>query len=247
MIDQDRLGRFRREIARLVADLPADEFGRTVRAKLSDYLDRNGLPDVGASRLELIRQFEDLLGSDLAAFGRAIVDQYDEARTTVNDLYSDLGDVDITANAPRLVLVERAVRFDIGRYNEALAARIADAARAAMARRDDVRDLIRTFEQMGGQAATHARALGNTYVRRYARATKNERARVASVQFFEYVGAVRPTTRPFCLERVGKTYSITSILAMVNANLGPVIECCGGWNCAHDWEPDPLATEERIS
>lgn len=32
------------------------------------------------------------------------------------------------------------------------------------------------------------------------------------------------------------------IFRLKNGNLEPVIENCGGWNCIHEWEPDPTAT-----
>lgn len=242
-IDRPRFDRFRAEIDALAEAVPAAEFGRAVRDRLAGYVERNGIPD--GSDLELVRLVERLLGDDYAALASAIVRQFTEARDLVNELYADIGDVDVTADTRRLTRIERAVRFDIGQYDEAIARDLARAARESLALREDVRDLIQRIEKVGGKAETYASTLGNTYTLRYARATKSERARIGGIQFFEYVGAIRPTTRPFCLERVGKTYSTSSILAMRNGNLEPVIECCGGWQCAHHWEPDPLATEER--
>ena len=42
---------------------------------------------------------------------------------------------------------------------------------------------------------------------------------------------------------VGTTHHIDQIQKMRNGNRKPVETYCGGWNCLHDWGPDPFADE----
>ena len=140
--------------------------------------------------------------------------------------------------------VEAANAFDLGKYRQATVASIADKVRRSIILQEDVEELIERIRPINQKTEFYARAIGQTIIKRYGRALKNEKARLAEVERFQYVGAIRRTSREFCRTHAGKTYALTTILQLKNRNLEPVIENCGGWNCVHDWEPDPFATAE---
>jgi hypothetical protein len=54
-----------------------------------------------------------------------------------------------------------------------------------------------------------------------------------------YTGPVDNVIRPFCLERVGNTYTIDEISRMKNGQTDNVLLTGGGFNCRHSWVAVP--------
>lgn len=50
-----------------------------------------------------------------------------------------------------------------------------------------------------------------------------------------YVGVLDKLTRPFCRERVGKTYRLSEVKKMDNGQKLDVVTSKGGYNCRHIW------------
>ncbi len=67
-----------------------------------------------------------------------------------------------------------------------------------------------------------------------------EKAKRAGVEWYKYSGIKRDSIRDFCDEHLNKHYTLKQIQAMRNGNREPVELYAGGWNCIHDWLPDPL-------
>lgn len=53
--------------------------------------------------------------------------------------------------------------------------------------------------------------------------------------------------RPFCAERLGKTFTVKEILAMNNGQGLPVQYSCGGYNCKHRWTPTKFKTVSQAA
>lgn len=107
-------------------------------------------------------------------------------------------------------------------------------------------ELVKTIEgSLGGAVGASGVPLVN-YARLYARdnlanfmrevnVTKSED--IGITQFY-YMGDVIATTRSFCRQRVGKTYTkdqINSWTYKWQGKSGPAMTNCGGWNCRHHW------------
>lgn len=82
-----------------------------------------------------------------------------------------------------------------------------------------------------------ASTLANTAVAQFDNAYMIENAQQAGVTKFIYDGSIIATTRDFCRERVGKTFTLQELEAMDNGQGLPVIPSLGGYNCRHYLTP----------
>jgi hypothetical protein len=82
-----------------------------------------------------------------------------------------------------------------------------------------------------------ASTLANTAVAQFDNAYMIENAQQAGVTKFIYDGTIIATTRDFCRERVGKTFTLAELEAMDNGQGLPVIPSLGGYNCRHYLTP----------
>jgi hypothetical protein len=85
-------------------------------------------------------------------------------------------------------------------------------------------------------AQLYARDSFNIFNRNYSQIISND----LDVQYFEYFGQVIKDTRPFCMERVGKTFSKAEIESWAsldwqgknpNTDKSTIFTYCGGYNC----------------
>ncbi len=237
-IDRQRYNEFRDDLQALFDELTVEERLRTFEAKLLDYLSRRDVDPTGALRLR--RVVRDLLGDELAKLYPEVVRAYSDTLEIVNLHYSDLG-VDITRDWQTIRAIEQATAQELGRYQESTVRDIDQAVRQGIINEDGVRELAERIRPASRKAAFYAETIAKTQIKTVGRAAKAEKARLASVQMFEYVGIIRSTTRPFCRRMVGTTLNLNEIHQLRNGNKEPVLLHCGGWNCIHDWEPDPFA------
>ena len=92
--------------------------------------------------------------------------------------------------------------------------------------------------------------IASTLLKSYGRYWLFEESKKANVLYFRYAGIIRQfnnkiLSRSFCTKLLnasqeGIRWHINEINNMKNGQLEPVILFCGGWNCHHDWEPDPF-------
>lgn len=239
--DKGRYKEFQQEMTTLTRGLSADEQLAVVRAKLLDYLAKNDVKVEDLPRVETIAR--NLLTDELAPFVDRVLRRYADVLRAVNEVYVDLG-VDITRDFGKIYAIEQANARQFGEYEDSVVEEIKRNVRESIVTKERVTELETRLKTLQGKAAFYARTIAQTQMRVIARVAKGEKARIAEVVFFEYVGTVRQTTRPYCLKLIGKTFHIDTIRAMRNGNKEPVFDNCGGWNCIHDWEPDPFATEE---
>lgn len=242
-IDRQRLALFNEEMAGLLEELTFESFYQLFQDKLFDYLSGlvNGteVPGITELRKEVGRLFD----PELAKHARNIFNHFEDTVNLVNSRYADLG-TNIGRDLPRLQRVEALTQSYLGRYRKSTVAQIAKVVRKGLLDGNSIRQITRALKAgTDGKAQFYARTIAQTAVKGYGRAGKAEKANLAEVFYYEYVGIIRKNTRPFCRLMVGSTHHIDFIRVMRNGNLEPVITHCGGWNCHHDWEPDPFARE----
>ncbi len=228
-------------MAKLRQGLSTRDYQRIVQAKLIDWISKN--QPSADDMLRIRRIVRQLLGDELDPWVQKVFKKYEDILEAVNRHYSDLG-VDVTRDFPTIRAIEEVNALSIGEYEDAVAEAIAQAVRESIMQGESVRELEDRIKELGDRAEVYARTLAQTQLHSVARVAKHEKAAIAEVQYFEYVGIIRMTTRPFCAAHVGRTMHLDTIHLLRNGNKSPVLAHCGGWNCIHDLEPDPFATAE---
>lgn len=243
-IDRKRLTEFRQRLDALFATVSFEERWRTVAAKILDMLSRDAFRKLSA--IERRQAIQRLFRPENARFVDAVFDAFENVLKTINELYSDLG-VDVNRDFSKIRAIERISLTQLGDYEDGMVKAILRELREAITRNENVKQVTRRLGRLGGRASFYAETLARTQLKGYGRTAKAEKARLGEVFFYEYVGILRPTTRPFCESLIGTTHHIDQINEMRNGNLEPVLLYCGGWNCYHDWEPDPFATQSTLA
>lgn len=239
-VDDTRYQSFRDRMNRLTRDLSATEQMEVVRAKVMDFLARSGL---NATAADDIRGYtRTLVSTEMEDYVDATFGRVDSVLDSVNGLYDDIGD-DINRSFPVIYATEEALAQDLGSWEEDVAISMQKAVRKAVTTGQSIDDLEKVIAGISERSALFARAIARTQLRVVARVAKVEKARIAEVFFYQYVGNVRGVTRAFCRTMAGTTHHVDTIHQLRNGNKEPVLTNCGGWNCVHDWEPDPFATE----
>lgn len=240
-INNERLQAYLDEMRDLQQRVGRTEFVRRFEKKVLDLFARGQIDTADIDILR--RELERLFGGEFQGFSGRIRQSYDDVLEVVNTLYDDLG-LSISRDFQRVRAIERAIDFQLGEYRASTIESVAREIRRGVIENVNVRDLEQRIFQIGGKAAQYAEAISKTGIKRYGRVSRYQKALIANIQYFQYQGVLRETTRPFCRVNLRKIFHINTILQMLNGNLEPVIENCGGWNCIHEWEPDGTATAE---
>jgi len=243
-IDQERYETYKSEVEEYIQSLSPAERQEAVKAKLLDWLART---DVDAKdQLAIQRKtrefFDDAFDGDdpeWSDINDELAERYEQTTETVNRLYDDVGD-HISREMQQVRAIEQANEAALGEYRESTIQEIRTEIQNGLAAGDDVDALRDRIAPISSKASFYAETIAKTHVKSFGRAVKAEKARLGNVPTFEYVGIIRSTTRPFCRELVDTTHHIDDIRKMRNNNREPVLIHCGGWNCIHDWEPDPF-------
>lgn len=234
-VNQARYQRFQADLVALQKSLTRPSYFKALESKLLDYVARNQPTDDASLRIEITRLFDD----EFNPFVRRVFQTYDDVLAAVNQHYAELA-VDVARDVARIQAIERANAADLGQYRADTLARIQQATREALFSDEGAEALADRIGATSDRARDFARTLAQTQIMVVGRVAKTEKARLADVHYFEYVGIVRETTRPFCEDLAGTTHHLDAIHQMRNFNKEPVIDNCGGWNCVHEWEPDPF-------
>lgn len=239
-VDQNRYEQYQTEMTALSKGLSAKSHMKVVRSKVLDFLSKNAIT-IEAS-YEVKRLVQTLLDDELTTYLNKLNGKYDQVIEMVNTIYSDLG-VEVTRNFNQIYAIERVNASEIGEFEDGVARRISDAVRKAAIEKTTPENLAKTIAAFSDKSAIYAETIAKTQLKGISRVAKNEKAYSAEVFVFEYVGHVRDVTRAFCRALSGTSHHLDTIHELRNGNREPVMENCGGWNCIHDWEPDPFATE----
>lgn len=90
----------------------------------------------------------------------------------------------------------------------------------------------------GTPLANYARLYARDNLMNFMREVHVSKSKDLGMDRFLYVGNIITTTRPFCRQRVGKTYTEDQIKSWTykwQGKSGPAMTHCGGWNCRHHW------------
>lgn len=237
-VDAQRLARYRRELVALIDGLSILSSERLIREKLLRFVARER-PD----RAALEQAIRELLGPQWVRLAQAVEEEYSFLMDLVNQEYDDLG-LDLERDFEEIRALELTTRAEIGRYEEEATQLVARRTWEGILAGDSTRELGERLRGVSEKVDRYADTLGKSQLWRYQRTLKVNKAALADVQYFEYVGLVTKGTRPFCRAMVGQTVHVDTIGRLRNANREPVLYNCGGWNCKHEWEPDPFATEQ---
>lgn len=238
-IDEDRYDTYDAELRDYVESLSFEERRATIEAKLLDWLSRTDASESEPSRIQ--RRVSEILNDEISDWAAEIFDRHERTVDLVNDLYDDVGD-DVGRTHQRIQAIEAVNIGELGDYQRGIETEIRGAIQDGLRAGEGVDGLRERISPISLKARAYADTIAKTHVKSYGRALKATKARLASVPAFEYVGIVRDTTRPFCRNLVGSTHHVDDIRRMRNGNREPVHLHCGGWNCIHDWEPDPFAS-----
>lgn len=143
-----------------------------------------------------------------------------------------LGIVDREAAVAVLLRTEQQFATVAGRIEQGVVDIVARAVREDTPRREIEHQLVHQLNKSRRAAATVA----NTGLAAFDRIDTFRQAREAGVERFKYVGP--PAERPFCRDRLGKTYTRVEIEQMSNGQGLPVATYGGGYNCRHTWQVD---------
>lgn len=106
------------------------------------------------------------------------------------------------------------------------------------------------FAKNGVPMAAYAGMMANDSIMNYHQTLGLKKAADAGLDHFLYCGNIMNTSRPFCIERVGRVYSreeINNWTFRWKGKAGPAMTHRGGYNCRHHWQPVDPKWMEGIS
>lgn len=227
---------YRKEIERIRKSVSFGTYMETISDKIFKILPLVDTQDMDILKLHIKRIF----GNEYNQFVDEIFTKYDKILTTVNKIY-DYGE-DISDTASRIIKYEKVSKIYLGDYSDKAQKLITKNISDGIAKNLTIKEISDSLKGTEERVTTYADALAETQFMGYSRTCKAEKASIAEVRWFEYVGVETARTREFCLEHLGKHYNIDEIKKMNNGpgQLKPVLTYCGGWRCNHEWEPDPF-------
>lgn len=243
MADLVRFEEYMNEMAGIQARVGDPVFIRRFELQLFELLSSGQIRDdeVGL----ILQELESLFTVEFSTYEQAIKSEYDTILSMVNDKYDDLGD-DISREFDTVRRIEVTNDLQLGAYKEDTITSIKEKVDKGIRSDKSMTEVQDDIAKINSRSAFYAETLARTSLMRYGRVSKYEKALLADVNIFAYLGILRDTTRPFCRALLNGRYKLEDIQQFRNGNLEPVIHNCGGWNCIHDWEPDPTATEDDV-
>lgn len=242
-VSKKRRNDFQRDLKAIIDEIGFKEYYDIFEAQLLDYATRlqaaTGKPP---TRAEIYRAINRAYGPYFEKYANQVFAKYDDIVSAVNLHYGDIAD-DVGRSLSRVNAIEKVIATEIGNFKDVTLSEIAKTLRKDLLAGKKQNDIRKNLIKIGGKTAAYADAISETQLQGYGRTLKQEKARIGEVLYFEYVGIIRKTTRPFCRALVGQTKHLSEIKKMKNGNLEPVSIYCGGWRCKHDWEPDPFFEE----
>jgi hypothetical protein len=239
-IDKKILKQYQLEITSLQKSLSTETFNRVLLDKLMDFISKNPPKDIYDIKYELRRIYDPIY----SGYVTTIFSTYDKNIELVNTLYKDLG-VDVARDMNKVKAIEKINASKLGIYRRESLNAIASKTREAIINKLTLDEQIKILSAIDDKVSTYAETIATTQTKGYGQELKNIKANLGEVFYYEYVGIIRSNTRPFCrniLTSANKTFHIDEINAMENGvkQIKPVRIYGGGWNCHHNWEPDPF-------
>jgi len=243
MADNNIIRKFQKAMLQIQKQLSFKASYKTFLDKLLSAFSRD--PELFKQNYPTV--IKNLFKAEWQNFDKEFIGQYDKVINIVNDLYKDLGE-EVNRDLIKIKNIEKVNETRLGKFEDKAIEVIQKKVRQGLFTNQSVDELAQSLKTSG--VDFYANTIARTQINGYARESKNVKANIAQVFYYEYVGQRRPTTRPFCDEMLGQTLSIDEINRLDNSfvsksgkvykQLQPVITYCGGWNCIHNWEPDPF-------
>ncbi len=236
---------YQKEMLKLRKQVNSKEFYSIAEAKLGDYFSKNSAADL----MEIKHIVHEILPPQFQHYADDLYKNYNKILDIVNEIYSGLG-VDIQRDLPKIKQIEKVTQSYLGKFEPAAEKKLVTTIRTGLLDKLSVKELSAEISKAGDAVSAYSDIIAKTKIQGYGRVSKIEKARIAGVLFFDYVGLIRDTTRDFCLmmlqlSKEGKRWTIAELDALDNGpkQLKPVSENGGGWGCHHDTEPDPFYEE----
>lgn len=243
---------FQADIRRIQNELSLESFLDTL---LSKVLDEFASPESRTFNIiEYKRYLEPLFDVELSSITGQLLQKYDDVARAVNEHYNDLGD-DIRRDLQSVRSVEQVNDAVWGEYEKDEVDRMARALREATVNNETKEQLYARLKSVGGKTANFARVLAFTQIKSHSRVMLVEKANVAKVYYYTYVGPPVWTSgyrlsHRLCIELFRyqeRTFHIDEVRKMRNNELEPVLYHCGGYYCRHQWNPDVTYKADKHS
>jgi len=238
-INKTRANNFRQNIQDLQGELGFRVYYDAVEKKLIDLIVKGELQ--GESLMDFRKQIGHVFHPDFIKYVDRIWRTYDNIINIANDLYSDISD-NVHRDLPQIQALEKINASQLGAYEKNTVKDIAKKIRNGILDGLKSPEIAKDLAKLGDKVEFYANTLATTQVSAYGRETKHVKAQLGEVFYYQYIGITK-TVRPFCVDHLNQTYHIKEIVKMKNGQIEPVIRYCGGYNCHHDWEPDPFYSE----
>jgi len=243
-INKKRAREFAGNIQDLMNELQFGEFYETFRAKMFDVIAKREL-DVESLR-SAIRKIKRIFDPEFAKYIDLVFSDYNEAVNLINQHYDDIGG-DISRNFDKIQAIEKVNLSRLGDYSKAATREISKKVRKGILEGKTSGEIAKALADTDDKVKFFADTIARTQVKGYSNALKLEKSRLGEVFFMTYFGFVRSNSRVFCralLEETDPTFHVNDISQMRNGQIEPVRVYRGGYNCNHDWEPDPFFKKE---
>lgn len=228
------------------------ELEKRIVDRVADFQSSNGRLLGPQANLKLAqkvqRDLDDYFKRYYSSAARTVVDGFDEANKYISEELSVWGD------APKFTgvdgdMIKTLKNSAWGTFNsigDAARETLIDSMYGAIAGRRPFSELLSDFRQAlsgeknarGRSMDVYAKTFANDAIMTYHNEVNMLKSNRLGINHFLYYGNAILTTRPFCRERIGKTFSRDEIESWTfgwQGKSGPAITNRGGYNCRHRW------------
>lgn len=239
-INKNRLNEFMEEMKKISGKPNFAVRFQSVKDNLLDFLAENPFAETTQIRATI----ESIFPGEYASYMKSVFSNYDNVIELVNTKYADLG-FNIQRDFKKLQALEKINQTRLGAYSETAADDIVKTVSRGIADKLTQPELANNLNLLGDKVSFYADTISSTQLQGYSREVKNIKASIAEIEWFQYVGQLRETSREFCQANVGNYFNLEMIKNTGAAEVGksfinPFSINCGGWNCGHVLEPDPF-------
>lgn len=239
-IDKSKLAAYNKGLKQSLSGLSFDEHYAVISSKLLDFIAKNPSADLSDIKAAVKKIFQ----PGLISYTNRVFNEYETIINLVNNVYADLG-FELNRDLKKIRAIEKINSIKYGKYDKQAQRDIVKTIRIGIGEGLKSDELTERLIKVGGKVTTYADVITNTQLSAYGQVCKNEKANLAEVFYFEYVGIIYENSRAFCRGMIGTTMHISDINSITEAEVGsafisPCIIYKGGWKCVHEWEPDPF-------
>ena len=211
----------------------AEKIRQAIIIELAGVYTKGGNPAVFAEQM-LKANFSEHIIRDLG-FGADMDSLFAEYDKIVAGVAKTFGNVSAVTVGQLKTLDSLFFMEHVRDVSEALTRQMVYAAYTGITEKALIDNLLNATKKL---SAAQIGSLTNTALRTFGRstfaATAQELAPADAMFLFNGAGLI-PTSRPFCVENVGKIFTIEQAMHLVNDQGGSAWWEGGGWGCRHPW------------